>query len=162
MVNDLTERLTAEHDISDFYSGEEMLDTWLRTRALKNDSTGATRTFVLCAEGTRRVIGYYSLSTGSIQREDVTGAFRRNMPEPIPVIIIARLAVDLVHQHQRFGGKSLREAVLRVLLVSKTVGVRGVIVHALTDDAKAFYKRFGFIESPTQSHTLMLSLKDAG
>ncbi|EIC1587299.1 GNAT family N-acetyltransferase [Escherichia coli] len=162
MVNDLTERLTAEHDISDFYSGEEMLDTWLRTRALKNDSTGATRTFVLCAEGTRRVIGYYSLSTGSIQREDVTGAFRRNMPEPIPVIIIARLAVDLVHQHQRFGGKLLREAVLRVLLVSKTVGVRGVIVHALTDDAKAFYKRFGFIESPTQSHTLMLSLKDAG
>jgi predicted N-acetyltransferase YhbS len=162
MVNDLTERLTAEHDISDFYSGEEMLDTWLRTRALKNDSSGATRTFVLCAEGTRRVIGYYSLSTGSIQREDVTGAFRRNMPEPIPVIIIARLAVDLVHQHQRFGGKLLREAVLRVLLVSKTVGVRGVIVHALTDDAKAFYKRFGFIESPTQSHTLMLSLKDAG
>lgn len=162
MVNDLTERLTAEHDISDFYSGEEMLDTWLRTRALKNDSTGATRTFVLCAEGTRRVIGYYSLSTGSIQREDVTGAFRRNMPEPIPVIIIARLAVDLVHQHQHFGGKLLREAVLRVLLVSKTVGVRGVIVHALTDDAKAFYKRFGFIESPTQSHTLMLSLKDAG
>lgn len=84
------------------------------------------------------------------------------MPEPIPVIIIARLAVDLVHQHQRFGGKLLREAVLRMLLVSKTVGVRGVIVHALTDDAKAFYKRFGFIESPTQSHTLMLSLKDAG
>lgn len=162
MVNDLTERLTVDHDISDFYSGEAMLDTWLRTRALKNDSSGATRTFVLCAEGTRRVIGYYSLSTGSIQREDVTGAFRRNMPEPIPVIIIARLAVDLAHQHQRFGGKLLREAVLRVILVSKTVGVRGAIVHALTDDAKAFYKRFGFVESPIQPHTLMLSLKDAG
>lgn len=161
MVKDLTERLAVDHDISNFYSGEAMLDTWLRTRAFKNDSTGATRTFVLCAEGTRRVIGYYSLSTGSIQREDVTGAFRRNMPEPIPVIIIARLAVDLVHQHQRFGGKLLREAVLRAILVSKTVGVRGVIVHALTDDAKAFYKRFGFVESPTQSHTLMLSLKDA-
>jgi predicted N-acetyltransferase YhbS len=161
MVKDLTQRLTADHNISDFFSGETTLDTWLRSRALKNDSNGATRTFVLCAENTHRVIGYYSLSTGSICREDAPGAIRRNMPEPIPVVIIARLAVDLEYQHQRWGGKLLREAILRVMLVSQSVGIRGVVVHALTDNAKAFYKRFGFIESPTQSHTLILSVKGA-
>lgn len=161
MVKDLTQRLTVDHNISDFFSGETTLDTWLRSRALKNDCNGATRTFVLCAENTQRVIGYYSLSTGSICREDTPGSIRRNMPGPIPVVIIARLAVDLEYQHQRWGAKLLREAILRVMLVSQSVGIRGIVVHALTDNAKAFYKRFGFIESPTQSHTLILSVKGA-
>lgn len=159
MVKDLTEKLTPTHQTGDFQCGESTLDHWLRNRALKNEENGATRTFVLCAEKSKQVIGYYSLSTGAIQRESAPGAFRRNMPEPIPVVLLARLAVDQRYQHQRWGGKLLREAVIRTMLIAESVGVRGLVVHALTDDAKAFYQRFGFSESPIQPHTLALALR---
>lgn len=156
MVKDLTEKLSATHLIADFCSGEAVLDDWLRRRAWQNEMTGATRTFVLCPNDDKRVIGYYSLSTGAIQREAVPGAFRRNMPEPIPIVLIARFAVDVDYQKQRWGGRLLREAVMRTQLISQVIGVRGLVVHALSDSAKAFYLRFGFVESPLQPHTLVL------
>ena len=159
MVKDLTEKLTPSHLMADFCSGEPVLDEWLRRRALQNEESGATRTFVLCVGGNKRVIGYYSLSTGAIQREAVPGAFRRNMPEPIPVVLIARFAIDEAYQKQRWGGKMLREAVMRTMLISQVIGVRGLVVHALTDNAKAFYQRFGFVVSPIQSHTLVLPIR---
>lgn len=159
MVKDLTERLTHSHNVDEFSCGEPVLDNWLRSRALSNEESGATRTFVLCPKGSQQVIGYYSLSTGAIQREAVPGAFRRNMPEPIPVVLIARFAVDSAFQKQRWGGKLLREAVMRAMLIAETVGVRGLVVHALNDAAKAFYLRFGFVVSPAQPHTLVLALR---
>lgn len=158
MVKDLTEKLTPSHEIGDFQCGESTLDSWLRNRALKNEENGATRTFVVCAEKSKQVIGYYSLSTGAIQRESAPEAFRRNMPEPIPIVLLARLAVDRRYQQQRWGGKLLREAVMRSMLIAETIGVRGLVVHALTDEAKAFYQRFGFSVSPIQPHTLVLAL----
>jgi len=159
MVKDLTEKLTPSHLIADFCCGEPVLDEWLHRRAWQNEESGATRAFVLCPGGDRQVIGYYSLSTGSIQRENAPSAFRRNMPEPIPIVLLARFAVDSRYQKQRWGGKLLREAVMRTMLISQVIGVRGLVVHALNDDAIAFYQRFGFVESPLQPHTLVLPLR---
>lgn len=159
MVKDLTEKLSLAHLIADFCSGEPVLDDWLKRRAWQNEETGATRTFVLCSDVDKRVMGYYSLSTGAIQREAVPGAFRRNMPEPIPIVLIARFAVDVDYQKQRWGGKLLREAVMRTILISQVIGVRGLVVHALSDNAKAFYQRFGSVESPLQPHTLVLPIR---
>ena len=159
MVKDLTEKLSPAHLIADFCSGEPVLDDWLKRRAWQNEETGATRTFVLCSDVDKRVMGYYSLSTGAIQREAVPGAFRRNMPEPIPIVLIARFVVDVDYQKQRWGGKLLREAVMRTMLISQVIGVRGLVVHALSDNAKAFYQRFGFVESPLQPHTLVLPIR---
>ncbi|HDG1707809.1 TPA: GNAT family N-acetyltransferase [Kluyvera ascorbata] len=159
MVKDLTEKLSPAHLIADFCSGEPVLDDWLKRRAWQNEETGATRTFVLCSGADKRVMGYYSLSTGAIQREAVPGAFRRNMPEPIPIVLIARFAVDVDYQNQRWGGKMLREAVMRTMLIAQVIGVRGLVVHALSDNAKNFYQRFGFVESPLQPHTLVLPIR---
>ena len=159
MVKDLTEKLSPAHLIANFCSGEPVLDDWLKRRARQNEETGATRTFVLCSGADKRVMGYYSLSTGAIQREAVPGAFRRKMPEPIPILLIARFAVDVDYQKQRWGGKLLREAVMRTMLISQVIGVRGLVVHALSDNAKAFYQRFGFVESPLQPHTLVLPIR---
>lgn len=159
MVKDLTEKLSPAHQTADFCSGEPVLDDWLKRRAWQNEETGATRTFVLCSDVDKRVMGYYSLSTGAIQREAVPGAFRRNMPEPIPIVLIARFVVDVDYQKQRWGGKLLREAVMRTMLISQVIGVRGLVVHALSDNAKAFYQRFGFVESPLQPHTLVLPIR---
>ena len=153
------EPITVSHLTELFSCGIPVLDEWLNRRALKNEVSGASRTFVVCQEG--RVIGYYALTTGSVRHRDAPGNIRRNMPDAIPVMVLGRLAVDQQWQHAGLGQGLLKDAVLRSLSVSQHAGVRALLVHALSEDAKIFYVQNSFLESPLDPMTLILSLKDA-
>lgn len=152
-------RLAAGHDLELFRSGAESLDQWLRHRARANDVSGASRTYV-AAEGTR-VVGYYCLSSGGLDLVEAPGAIRRNMPNPIPMIVLRRLAVDVGWQGRGLGAALLRDAVLRAGHAATILGVRGIFVHAVSHEAKAFYEHYGFAASPKNPMTLVLSLKGA-
>ncbi len=106
-------------------------------------------------------MGYYALATGAVEHEGTPGRVRRNMPDPIPVIILGRLAVDQAYQKQRLGKGMLKDAILRVIGVAEQVGIRAILVHAISDEAKQFYLRHGFHESPTNHMTLMITLEEA-
>lgn len=149
--------LSANHRLDEFACGETSLDDWLKRRALPNQSSGASRTFVV-ADQEGRVFGYYALAVGSVSHELATGIVRRNMPDPIPVMVLARLAIDKQAQGVKLGGALLQDAVKRCLAVSQNAGVRALLVHALHDRAKTFYEHYGFCESPLHPMTLMLSL----
>lgn len=154
------DRLAPGYDLSTFSSGVGELDDWLRQRALKNELEGASRTYVVAVGP--RVVGYFALSSGSVSREQTSGAVRRNMPDPVPVIILARLAVDVDYQKRGIGRGMVKEAVLRAVTAAEIVGVRAMLVHALSPEAKKFYQALGFAESPVDPMTLMLSIKEAG
>ena len=151
--------LTPSHELISFNSGNSTLDDWLIKRALKNQETGASRTFVVCEDG-RVVVGYYALATGSIERISATGNFSRGMPDPIPVIILGRLAIDTRYQGMRLGAALLKDAMLRTLSISNNVGLRGLLVHAISEDAKQFYLKYGFQESLIEPMTLLISIKN--
>lgn len=153
------ELICASHLIDTFSCGTSVLDEWLKRRALKNEDVGASRTFVVCQHN--QVVGYYILATGSIGHPELAGKLRRNMPDPIPVMVLGRLAVDQAWQGTGMGRGLLKDAVLRTLTVSQQVGVKALLVHALSMDAKRFYIHNGFIESPLDPMTLMLALKEA-
>lgn len=152
------EPLSSAHQLAEFVSGEAVLDEWLKQRGLKNQALGAARTFVVCKTGTKLVAGFYSLATGSVNHTQATGNLRRNMPDPIPVIILARLAVDVSLRGNGLGADLLHDAVLRCYRVAENIGVRAIMVHALTEEAKAFYIHHGFKASQTQERTLFLRL----
>ena len=152
------ELLTAQHDVSDFTSTEPTLDEWLKRRALKSQKSGAARTYVVTSENF--VIGYYSLAVGSVTRSLSVSRVRRNMPDPIPVMLLARLAIDDSWQGRGLGRSLLRDAVLRAIQAADIVGIRALLVHAISDDAKRFYQYFGFQPSEIESMTLMAPLAD--
>lgn len=149
--------LVATHVVADFASGETSLDDWLKRRALPNQLSGASRTFVVTrADG--HVVGYYALAAGAVAHETGTSAVRRNMPDPVPVMVLARLAVDHRAQGRQLGGALLQDAVRRSLAVAQNVGVRALLVHALHEPARQFYEHYGFQPSPQHPMTLMLRL----
>lgn len=152
------EPLTDNHDTGSFASGVESLDTWLKRRALKNQLTGASRTFVAC-QGSR-VLAYYALASSAIAVNLASGRFHRNMPEPIPVVVLGRLAVDRSCQGKGLGRALVRDAGYRVIQAADAIGIRGLIVHALSVEAKAFYMQAGFEPSPLDPMTLMITLAD--
>jgi predicted N-acetyltransferase YhbS len=148
------------HHVNFFCSGETSLDDWLRQRALKNEILGASRTFVACTEkgGVNKVVGFYALAAGSIAHSQVSSKAKRNMPNPIPVLVLGRLAVDNQWQGHGLGASLLQDAVLRSKAAAEHIGARALLVHALSEDAKRFYKHFGFQASPVDERTLMLLL----
>jgi GNAT superfamily N-acetyltransferase len=146
-------------DTASFDCGEPSLDTYLRTRALANDRQGASRCFVTCRNG--RVAGYYALASAGIQRRDAPGRVRRNMPDPVPVILLSRLAIDREEQGRGLGKQLLRDAIVRCVRVADMVGVRAMLVHALHGGARAFYMHFDFEPSPTDPLHLLLLIDDA-
>lgn len=152
------EPLEARHDIEAFASGVDSLDEWLKRRAKKNQQSGASRTFVAC-DG-QRVVAYYSLASSAVTIDEAPGHFRRNMPDPIPVVVLGRLAVDQAWQGKGIGRALVRDAVLRIIHAADTIGIRGVIVHAISADAKKFYEQVGFDPSPLDPMTLMMTLTD--
>jgi len=149
--------LKGSHEVSEFDCGNDGLNDWLIKRAMKNQSSGASRTFVICQDN--QVVGYYALASGSVERMASPKSIARNMPEPIPVMVLGRLAIDARMQGQRLGSALLKDALLRTLSVSKNVGIRAILVHAISEDAKRFYVGYGFQVSPIDPMTLMLPVR---
>jgi GNAT superfamily N-acetyltransferase len=149
----------AEHELEQFDSGAPPLDDWLKRRARQNEVSGASRTYVI-AEG-RRVVGYYSLTAGSVLHEAATGRVRRSMPDPVPAALLGRLAIDQGWQGRGLGAALLRDAVLRVVGAAGTIGVRALLVHAISDEAKALYEHWGFRASAIEPMTLMITIAEA-
>jgi len=154
------EPLAASHRLDDFDCGEAVLDDWLKRRALSNQSSGASRTFVVTDEG-GCVRGYYAMAAGAVSHQLATSGVRRNMPDPVPVMVLARLAVDRRAQGLHLGAALLQDAVNRAVAVSQNAGVRALLVHALHKKARQFYEHYGFQPSPTHPMTLMLRLSSA-
>jgi GNAT superfamily N-acetyltransferase len=152
------EPLADVHQIADFDCGEASLDQWLKRRSRANQASSATRTYVVC-DGDR-VIGYYALASGAVTAATVPGRFRRNMPEPIPVVVLARLAVDRAYQGRALGRALFRDAARRVARAADAIGIRGIVVHAISEEAREFYLSLGFDPCPREPMTLVVTLSD--
>jgi GNAT superfamily N-acetyltransferase len=153
------EKLRAEHDLSEFECGEPTLDDWLRRRALQNEESGASRMYVVCTG--QKIAGYYALAVGAVAHMEAPGRVRRKMPDPVPVMIIGRLAVHKDFQGRRIGPALLRDAVLRTLQAAEIAGIRAILVHAISERARQFYEECGFIPSPMDPMTLMVTVAEA-
>jgi GNAT superfamily N-acetyltransferase len=149
--------LAEAHELDSFQCGHPALDDWLRRRARPNQVSGASRTYVV-ADGTRAV-GYYCLSSGALDLVAAPGPIRRNMPDPVPMAVLGRLAIDLGWQGRGLGAALLQDAVLRTAQAADLIGIRGLLVHAISEPARVFYERYGFTGSPANPMTLALSLK---
>ena len=152
------EPLTVEHVLGGFDCGVASLDDWLRRRALQNQASGASRTFVACDAG--QVVAYYALAASAVAPDAAPGRFRRNMPDPIPVVVLARLAITRVHQGRGLGRALFQDAAHRVIHAADAIGIRGLLVHAISEEAKAFYVRLGLDPSPLETMTLMTTVAD--
>jgi GNAT superfamily N-acetyltransferase len=146
-------------EVADFDSGEPSLDDYLRGRALANHVEGASRCFVTCRDG--RVVGFYALASAAVERASTPGRVRRNMPDPVPVILLSRLAIDVKHQGHGLGAQLLRDAIIRAVAAAEIIGVRALLVHALHEQARTFYAHFDFEPSPSDPLHLLLLIKDA-
>jgi GNAT superfamily N-acetyltransferase len=149
--------LASAHRLEAFACGESDLDHWLKQRAWINHTRGASRVFV-CTDDAGDVFAYYALAAGAVSHDVAIGNVRRNMPDPVPVLVLGRLAVDRRAQGLRLGAAMLQDAIKRALAVSEQSGVRALLVHALHDEAKRFYEHYGFRASSAQPLTLMLRL----
>lgn len=154
--------LTADHAIGDFDSGVASLDDWLKRRALHNQGSGASRTFVVRDDGPESapVVAYYALAASAVAPNAAPGRLRRSMPDPIPMVVLARLAVARSHQGSGLGRALFQDAALRVIRAAEGIGIRGLLVHAISEEAKAFYLRLGLVPSPLEPMTLMATVAD--
>ena len=150
--------LHAQHQTDQFSCGVASLDAWLKRRALKNQIQGASRTYVACQGD--RVVAYYAIASGAVTCNEATGRLRRNMPDPIPVVVLGRLGVDSSLHGQGLGRSLVRDAALRILQAADVIGIRGMTVQALSDDARVFYEHMGFEPSPLDPDLLMITLAD--
>ncbi len=151
--------ISEEHGADSFDCGENSLNDWLKKRAVRNDRSGASRTYVILKD--RKIIGYYCLSAGAIGHEEAPKAMRRNMPDPLPVLVLGRLAIHKDYHNQGLGSALLRDAVFRTLQAAKIAGITALLVHALSEQARRFYLSRGFLESPVKPMTLCLMVGTA-
>jgi len=158
MTLDAPVPLSGDHDLQPFHCGVVSLDEWLKRRAAKNQLSGASRTYVVC-DGPR-VAAYYALASSAVAVNNAAGRFRRNMPDPMPVVILGRLAVDAAYQKHGIGRALIRDAGRRTLHAAEDFGIRGILVHAISEEARLFYERMGFDASPLDRMTLMITLDD--
>ena len=152
------EPLHERHRVDAFQCGVPSLDGWLKRRAGTNQQSGASRTFVVCRG--EQVVGYYALAAGSVDHHQAPGRVRRNMPDPIPVVVLARLAVATGEQGAGLGRALVRDALFRIRAAAGEIGVAAVLVHALNDGAKRFHLTCGFAESPIDPLIPVARLKD--
>ena len=144
-------------DVSDFDCGKQALTDWLKFQAAKNEGRGS-RTYV--THESRKVVGYYALAAGAIERGRAPSKLARNMPDPIPVLVLGRLAVDRRHAGKGLGAALLKDALKRALNASREIGARAVLVHAIDAEAVGFYRQYGFKPFPTGSRTLYLVMAE--
>lgn len=150
--------LTQDHNLSKFDSGESDIDEWFRNRALKNMAIDATRVYVVCSGKGNVPVGFYGLSATSIISRDVLGSMRRNMPDPIPCLLLGRLGVDKTWQGRGLGKELLADCIMRALKISDIGAARLLLTHPLNDKARVFYLRYDFKELPTEDGTLAIDL----
>ncbi|MEM8672394.1 MAG: GNAT family N-acetyltransferase [Cyanobacteria bacterium P01_G01_bin.67] len=152
------QRICLEHITENFDCGEISLNNWLKKRALKNDVVDASRTYVVCCDSV--VVAYYSLHLGCIQHSEAVRKIKRNMPDPIPAIVLGRLAVDLEHQGKGLAKALIKDMFLRAIQVSDLAGTKAILVKALNEKVTVFYQSFGFVQSKTDSHLLMKAIAE--
>lgn len=152
--------LNAKHRLDDFDCGKPALNDWLFRHALQAQASGSARTCVVVESD--RVIGYFSLAVGQVDATEVPERIRRGMGRfPIPVVVLARLAVSVRDQGKGIGVGMLQEAIRRTVAIADQAGVRALLTHPIDDEASRFYRRFGFESSPIREQQLLLLLKDA-
>lgn len=153
--------LLAIHDVAQFECGKPALDTWLRVRALGNEGR-ASRTYVVVAQNgiqASEVVAFSSLATGGVALDHIIRKHRHNLPDPVPVVVLGRLAVDRRHHGRGLGRALLGEAMRRTLDISRLAGVRMLMVHAIDEEAAGFYLRSGFHAFPAGGRTLYLPIE---
>ncbi len=148
--------LSDQHQLADFESGEPSLDDWLKRRAAKNQANGSSRTYVVC-EGDA-VIGYYCLAAGAIGQAEAPSTLKRNRPDPVPVLVLGRLAIHKDHHQKGIGTALLNDAIRRAIQAADIAGITALLVQAISEQARRFYLSRGFVESPIKPMTLCLIL----
>jgi GNAT superfamily N-acetyltransferase len=148
--------LADHHQLADFDSGEASLDNWLKRREAKNQANGSSRTYVVCEGDT--VIGYYCLAAGAIGHAEAPSSMKRNRPDPVPVLVLSRLAIHKDHHQKGIGTALLNDAIRRAIQAADIAGVTALLVHAISEQARRFYLSRGFIDSPIKPMTLCLML----
>lgn len=154
------ELLNDTHDLSAFCCGIDELDNWLARQGLKSQVRNHAKVYVVSDTNTQKTVGYYAVAMGSVRREEAIAKMRRNSPDPIPMLVLARLAVDKAYHGYGIGAGLLKDCVLRSVQAAKVVGGAGILVHAINPQARTFYKKFGFSESPIHNMTLMTRICD--
>lgn len=152
------EPLKDAHDVSNFDCGELSLDDWLTQKAKKSQLGNTARTFVCLDPETARVVGFVSLASGSVRREQAPGALARNAPDPIPVAVLARLAVDRRYQGNGLGSLLVVHALQQVIAAAQHVAIKAVVVNPINEDSAAFYENHGFKPMPDDDSTRYLAL----
>ena len=154
------QKLDASHEVDAFDCGKEPLDRFLQRHALVNQKAGSAQTYVVCRRE-QRVAGYYSLAVGAVEHADAPGRVGKGLARhPIPVMLLARLAIDRAEQGKGLGKALLKDALLRTAQAADIAGIRALLVHAKDDDARAWYEQFDFEPSPTDPYHLFLLMKD--
>ena len=154
------ESLAALHRLESFDCGKPALNEWLLRHARQAQGSGSAKTFVVADDD--RVVGYFSLTVGQVDTLEAPERIRKGMGQyPIPVVILARLAVSIQDQGKGIGFGMLQDAIRRTLLIAEQAGIRAMLTHPIDEEASSFYTRFGFIASPLSEQQLLLLLKDA-
>jgi GNAT superfamily N-acetyltransferase len=154
------ESLGSRHQLNEFDCGKPALSDWLLRHALQAQGSGSAKTFVV-ADG-KGVAGYFSLTVGQVDTLEAPERIRKGMGQyPVPVVILARLAVDRAHQGKGLGVGMLQDAIRRTLVIAEQAGIRALLTHPIDGEAARFYRRFGFIPSPLRERQLLLLLKDS-
>lgn len=152
--------LTEQHKLSGFTCGNQILDEWLLKKAYKSQKRNHTKVYVVTDSESHQVVGFYAIAMGSVYRNDAIGPLRRNSPNPIPMVVLARLGVHDNYQGCGIGVALLKDCVVRSMRAMEVVGGAGILVHAIDESAKQFYKKFGFVESQFAPMTLMARICD--
>ncbi|MFV0576781.1 MAG: GNAT family N-acetyltransferase [Vibrio sp.] len=148
------------HEIQNFQCGNSELDSWLIKTAIKSQKSGTARTYVVTDDFTNQVVGFYAVAMGSVQRSDAINSLRRNSPNPIPMVVLARLGVHENYQGMNIGAGLLKDCIIRSVQAMNAVGGAGILVHAIDESAQSFYKKFGFKESHIDPYLLMARVCD--
>ncbi|MEZ9921092.1 GNAT family N-acetyltransferase [Vibrio breoganii] len=152
--------LTVDDNTLSFSCGVESLDLWLKKQAIKSQKRGAAKTYVVMDSDANKIVGYYAIAMGSVSRDIAFNTLSRNSPDPIPMVVLARLAVDVNYQGKSIAVGLLKDCILRSLGAMEIVGGAGILVHAIDEQAQSFYTKFGFKESHVDKLILMARICD--
>lgn len=152
--------LAEHHDLDEFNCSESSLNEWLKKRARSNAAGGASQVFVCSDDNDKKILAYYSLSASSVIHAELPGRVRRNMPDPLPVVLLGRLAVDMSLEGKGVGQSLFKDAAHRVNQAADLIGVAAIIVHPISEKAHAFWVKRGFVDCPGEQRMMVVTMKD--